>query len=76
MKIKKIVVDSGNPPMPKMVLADHLAKLSAAAQDLRSSSGLNDRAIVLLLADSSRVNKSDVQAVLASMAQLRRDYGR
>lgn len=74
MKKPQVVkVDPGDPPIERSVLASSIVELSKAAKKLLSGP-LNERAIVLLLHDSSGVGKPDVRAVLTSLWTLERDY--
>ncbi len=70
------IVEDPEQPVEREVLADAIVKLSKAAQALNQRSGLNHRAIVVLLHDHSRVPKRDIEAVLRAMQQLERDYCR
>ena len=71
----KIIQDEQK-PVEKNILAQAVVRISEAASDLRRSSGLNDRALVLLISASSKVGKPDVEAVLRSLENLKRDYCR
>ncbi|MCI0620297.1 MAG: hypothetical protein L0387_01245 [Acidobacteria bacterium] len=70
------IVEDPEQPAEREVLADAIVKLSKAAEALNQRSGLNQRAIVVLLHDHSRVPKRDIEAVLRAMQQLERDYCR
>lgn len=62
-------------PIERVVLAAAIRDIGEAARRLKSS-GLNRKAVVLLLADSSKCSRSAVNAVLDAMEQLERDYCR
>lgn len=61
------------PTVTKEMLATAICKLSDSANELLAS-GLNEKAILVLLADSSKMSKKSIKKVLDAMAQLRADY--
>ena len=61
-------------PLPKEVLAKSIVELSRAARDLQKRSGLSERALVILLSESSKVNRPAVKLVLESIRNLERDW--
>ncbi len=71
----KVEQKVGEPPVERVVLATAIRDIGEAARKLKSS-GLNRRAIVLLLAESSKVPRRSVDAVLYAMEQLEKDYCR
>ncbi len=60
-------------PIAKDVLAKAIIDISTAAQALQRG-GLNQRAVVVLLHDSTNVPMRDIKYVLNGLAQLRKDY--
>lgn len=60
-------------PVEKDVLAQAIVKLSKAATDLKTS-GLNEKAIVVLLAHSTGFGHTTIKTVLAALRELRKDY--
>jgi len=62
-------------PVAKEVLAEAIVRIGEAA-DLLRKSGLNERAIVVLLNDYTKVGKGDIQLVLNGLRQLRAWYCR
>lgn len=54
-------------------LADSIRRISVAAHAMLNS-GLNRRALVLLIQDASKVNKKDIEAVLRVLPGLERMY--
>jgi hypothetical protein len=62
-------------PVAKEILAEAIVKIGAAADALRCS-GLNEDAIVVLLAAKTGVGKPDVRTVLSGLRQLRAWYCR
>lgn len=68
----KIKQDPKN-PVPAEVIADALIKLSRAIKVLEETK-LNRRAIVILLSHSSRVNMTDVEKVVDSLASMETDW--
>ena len=59
----------------KDVLATAIVKISEAAEALKRS-GLNQRAVVVLLSDKTKYGKSMIEDVLDGLADLKRDYTR
>jgi siroheme synthase len=60
-------------PEGKEVLAAAIIKISEAADKLRKS-GLNEKAIMILLHHETRVSQRDIKAVLSGLALLRKQY--
>ena len=69
----KIKVTKSDPPESKEVLADAIVKIGEAANQLRKS-GLNEKAIVVLLSHKTKISMSDIRAVLNGLRQLRAWY--
>lgn len=67
------LVQDPDEPMPTEVLAGHIRDLSASAKRLLNS-GLNRRALLILLRDSSGVPMSSIDAVLDALPELERNY--
>lgn len=61
------------PTVTKEMLSTAICKLSDSANELLAS-GINEKAILVLLADSSKMSKKSIKKVLDAMAQLRADY--
>lgn len=59
--------------VPKETLERAIVKISESVQALRKS-GLNERAIVTLLADSTKVSKRTIETVLEGLDGLRARY--
>jgi len=57
----------------RKVLAQSIVAISHSLNKIIDS-GLNERAIVALVADASNVGRPDIRAVLASLKHLHRDY--
>lgn len=72
-KTKVTVVQDAEKPIEKPVLAQAIVDISKAAKAL-AASGLNRRAIVLLVSHSAAVPQGTVKAVLDSLESLTRDY--
>jgi hypothetical protein len=62
-------------PVEKSILAQEILKISRAVQSLQAS-GLNRKAIVVLLAHSTHFGHGDVKIFLEALADLERDYCR
>ena len=73
---KVVIPQDEKQPVEKNVLAKAVVDLSRAADALKRSSGLNDKAIIILLSHSSRCNRETVTAVLDSLRNIERDYCR
>lgn len=71
-KPKMKVTPGDEPPAPE-VLAQAVVDISTAMKRL-SASRLNRKAIVLLVAHSSRCRQGDVEAVLTALDDLEADY--
>lgn len=71
---RKIVLDQAeDEPVERHVLATAIVKISEAADALKKS-GLNQRAVVVLLADKTKIAKGTIEDVLDGLADLRSDY--
>ena len=68
----KIIQDKDN-PIPREVLGQAIITISESIQKL-TASGLNRKAIVVLLHDSTRIGKKDIELVLDGLACLKKDY--
>lgn len=72
-KPEVVVTQDPDAPVPREVLALAIVRISAAIRQL-ATSGLNRKAIVLLVAESSHQSRTAVGAVLDALEDLRRDY--
>lgn len=73
---KKIIIKQDKEdPIADHVLAKCIVEISEAMQKLLSS-GLNRRAIIALIHDRSKINKSDICIILNNLEALREDYCR
>jgi 2-phospho-L-lactate guanylyltransferase (CobY/MobA/RfbA family) len=61
------------PTVTKEMLSTSICKLSDAANELLNS-GLNEKAILVLLSDYTKISKKTVKKVLDAMGQLRAEY--
>jgi hypothetical protein len=75
VKIPPPRVIESDPPVGRAVLAQAIVDISKAATKL-AASGINRRAIVILLSDSSGVGRHDVKAVLDGLETLAANYTR
>lgn len=64
-----------DPPVTKEVLATAIENIGAAAKALRAS-GLNEKGIIALLHDGTKLPKRDIKAVLEGLRQLQAWYCR
>ncbi len=72
-KTKVIVQQNPDEIVERNVLAKAIVDISKSFNRL-SASGLNERAIVCLVHDSSGVGKPDVRSVLASLKTLEKEF--
>lgn len=72
---KKVRIEQNDDVVESKVLAHAIVEISKAARKL-SDSGLNKKAIVLLVSADARVSKSDASAVLDSLEDLAKTYCR
>ncbi len=68
-----VSVRQGDEEVPREILADAIVKIGEGFERL-SKSGLNRRAIVVLVRDASGVTKGDVHKVLDALENLRGLY--
>ena len=73
MRRKLVVEQEEEHPVEQKVFAQAIVDIAKAANEL-CVSGLNQRAIVVLLRDSSGQSKRVVESVLESLQQLANDY--
>jgi hypothetical protein len=67
------VTQDENKPVPAEILAESIRKIGDATRRL-DASGLNDKAITLLLSSLSGVSKTDVGNVLWALRNLEASY--
>lgn len=63
----------GEPPIERAVLATAITDISNGVNALLKS-GLNRQAIIVLVADKSKVSRRDIVTVLDALSSLKRDY--
>jgi len=69
------IIQDADKPVEKEILAEAIIKASDALTKLLSS-GLNKRAIILLVSADAGVGRNAVECVLDSLADLKRTYCR
>lgn len=69
MKVKQ----NTDKPVEKEILAESIVKISSAFKALQKS-GLNKKAIIVLVQDQTKLPKRDIQLVIDSLAYLQRAY--
>lgn len=75
MKPQKVVIEQEpERPIEHKVLAQAIIDISRAARSLSEKSGLNRKAIVLLVSKSAAQSQGVVSDVLLALEQLERDY--
>lgn len=62
-------VKKSDPPESTEILADSIVRISAALDKL-SASGLNRKAIVILIQASTKLSRRDIEAVLDAQKRL------
>ena len=72
---EKIKVQKSDPAETKIVLAEAIVNIGNAAKKLNSS-GLNERAIIILLQAETKLSRRDIKLVLDSLKQLESWYCR
>lgn len=72
---RRLAIQQGDPPVERTILAEAIVKISKAAEDLVRS-GLNERAIIVLLADKTNLSRGSVKDLLRGLSKLREDYCR
>lgn len=70
-----VSVTKSNPPETTEILAEAIVRIGDSVRKLNES-GLNRKAIVLLLHDYSKVGKKDIETILDAMPRLRGWYCR
>lgn len=69
-----MVTDSGEEIVQNDILLKVVEAISTSIQKL-AYSGLNERALILLISDSSKISKAHVRTVLANIYTLNQNYG-
>jgi hypothetical protein len=69
----KVVTGAGDEPTPVEIIEKSIVDITAGMKKLNSTR-LTRRALILLIADSSHVNRGDVSKVLDSLDQLETLY--
>lgn len=72
---ERVKVKKSDPPESKEILAEAIVNIGAAARKLEAS-GLNKKAIVILLQAQTKLPQRDITLVLDSLPQLERWYCR
>lgn len=70
---RRVQVVKSDPPESTEILAEAIVRLGEAVRKL-DASGMNRKAIVLLLHDATKVNKTDIAAILDAIPRLRGWY--
>lgn len=70
---QQIKLKKSDPPESKEVLADAVVNIGKATKKLLSS-GMNEKAIIVLIHDYTKLPKSTIKTVLHSLPQLERWY--
>lgn len=69
------VIQDKEKPVSTQILAESIVELSTGIKKLLSG-GLNDRAVEVLLRDSSNVSITDIRKVMKSLGTLAQNYVR
>lgn len=70
---RRVHVIKSDPPETTEILAEAIVRIGDAHQKLKAS-GLNEKAIILLLHDLTKVSRTDVKKVLDALPRLRGYY--
>jgi len=70
---RRVQVVKSDPPESKEILAEAIVRIGDAVTKLNAS-GLNKKAIVLLLNDATKVNKTEIIKILDALPKLRGWY--
>lgn len=70
---RRVQVVKSDPPESKEILAEAIVRIGDAVAKLNAS-GLNKKAIVLLLNDATKVNKTEIIKILDALPKLRGWY--
>lgn len=73
--MKRVHVTKSDPPESKEILAAAIVRISESLTELRHS-GLNEKAIVVLVHDATKIAKRDILRVLFALRQLKGWYCR
>ncbi len=72
---KKVKIRKSDPPESKEILAEAIVNIGEAMKKLQES-GLNKKAIVILLHAKTRISQKDITTVLDGLKQLKGWYCR
>ena len=70
---RRVTVVKSEPPESTEILAEAVVRLGEAVKKL-DASGMNRKAIVLLLHDATKVSKTEINAILDAIPRLRGWY--
>lgn len=70
---RRVQVVKSDPPESTEILAEAIVRIGDAVAKLNAS-GLNRKAIVLLLADATKVSRTDIGKILDALPRLRGWY--
>ena len=70
---KRVKVVKSDPPESTEILAEAIVSIGRASERLLSS-GINKRAVIVLLQDITKLPKGNIKIVLDSLPQLERWY--
>lgn len=70
---KQIKVKKSDPPESKEILAEAIISIGDAVNKLKSS-GINEKAVIVLIRDKTGLPKGTIKTVLDSLPQLQRWY--
>jgi hypothetical protein len=70
---RRVQVVKSDPPESKEILTEAIVRVGDAVHKLNAS-GLNRKAIVLLLNDATKVNRADIIKILDALPKLRGWY--
>ena len=72
---KRVKIKKSDPPESKEILAEAIVNIGKASAKLLSS-GINKKAIIILLQAHTKMSQKDIRTVLDALPQLERWYCR
>ena len=71
----RIKIQKSDPPESKVILAEAIVNIGKSAKKL-SQSGINEKGVIVLLHDGTKLPKKTIKLVIDSLKQLERWYCR
>jgi len=71
---RQVKVKKSDPPESKEILAEAIVRIGDAMNKLTKDSGLNERAIIILIQAETKLTRRDITTVLNALKRLRGWY--